>query len=402
MASSRQFVVNTAQYFRPKPPSFKIREEICRGAYGSVHFGELDGRPVAVKRIHRLLLEAARGQGDFEQVMTDFKRECQLLEKIDHPHVVDFRGAFYDETTDEPLLVMERMRENLREFLERNRNDLSQQRQLLICLEIARGLRFLHTHTPPIVHRDLTDKNVMLGKDGLVKIGDLGQSRLKANNAEYFNTAQPGAIPFMPPEAMQEQSHYNEKLDIFSLGVLMLEVATQQPPRVRLVGIGRDKEIVRRREDLSKLEEDHPLKPLILSCLEDDPKERPDIVTVHTQLQAIVEGVEVSVLAFTTPLLHVLISVSVHVYLLITRFSIMLWAILFEWNRVKIRSDSCLSDICLYGVQSSSPGCLSCPPVTSRESVVLPSSPAHSSYLAAYRLSKGCNSSACALHYYIP
>ena len=303
MASSLQFVVNTAQYFRPKPPSLKIREEICRGAYGSVHFGELDGRPVAVKRIHRLLLEAARGQGDFEQVMTDFMRECQLLEELDHPHVVDFRGAFYDETTDEPLLIMERMRENLREFLERKRNDLRQQRQLQICLEIVRGLRFLHTHTPPIIHRDLTDKNVMLGKDGLVKIGDLGQSRLKANNAEYFSTAQPGAIPFMPPEAMQEQSHYNEKLDIFSLGVLMLEVATQQPPRVRLVGIGTVKEIVRRREDLSKLEEYHPLKPLILSCLKDDPKERPDIVTVHTQLLSIVEGVEVSVLVYLTPLL---------------------------------------------------------------------------------------------------
>ena len=302
MASSRQFVVNTAQYFRPKPPSLKIRKEICRGAFGSVHLGELDGRPVAVKRIHRLLLEAAREQGDFEQVMTGFKRECQLLEMLDHPHVVDFRGAFY-ETTDEPLLVMERMRENLQEFLKRKQNDLSQQKQLLICLEIARGLRFLHTQTPPIVHRDLTDKNVMLGKDGLVKIGDLGQSRLKANNAEYFSTAQPGTILFMPPEAMQEQSHYNEKLDIFSLGVLMLEVATQQPPRVRLVGIGTVKEIVRRREDLSKLEEDHPLKPLILSCLEDDPKERPDIVTVHTQLQAMVEGVEVSVLAYTTPLL---------------------------------------------------------------------------------------------------
>ena len=303
MASSRQLVVNTAQYFRPKPPSLKIREEICRGAYGSVHFGELDGRPVAVKRIHRLLLEAARGQGDFERVMTDFKRECQLLEKLDYPHVVDFQGAFYDETTDEPVLVMERMRESLREFLERKRNELSQQRQQVICLEIARGLRFLHTHTPPIIHRDLTDKNVMLGKDGLVKIGDLGQSRLKANNAEYFNTAQPGAIPFMPPEAMQEQSRYNEKLDIFSLGVLMLEVATQQPPKVDLVGIGRDKETVRRRDDLSKLEEDHPLKPLILSCLMDDPKKRPDIVTVHTQLLSMVEGVEVGVLVYMTPLL---------------------------------------------------------------------------------------------------
>ena len=95
----------------------------------------------------------------------------------------------------------------------------------------------------------------------------------------------------------------------------MLEIATQQPPRVHLVGIDRDREIVRRTEDLSKLEEDHPLESLILSCLEDDPKERPDIVTVHTQLQAIVEGVEVSVLACTTPLMHVTVLISLSVYM---------------------------------------------------------------------------------------
>ena len=295
--ASRQ-LLKAALYFQPKPSSLVIRGEISRGAYGSVHFGELDGRPVAVKRIHRLLLEAARGQGDFDQIMRDFSRECQLLESLNHPHVVNFLGAFYDETTDEPLLVMERMRENLREYLVRNQNDLSPQKQLQICLEITRSLRFLHTHDPPIVHRDLTDKNVMIGKDGLVKIGDLGQSRLKANYAEYFSTAQPGAIPFMPPEAMQELSQYNEKLDIFSLGVLMLEVATQQPPHVGLVGIGTVKEIVRRRGDLSKLEEDHCLKPLILSCLKDDPRERPDIMTVHTQLLAMVEGVEVCAIAW--------------------------------------------------------------------------------------------------------
>ena len=156
-------------------------------------------------------------------------------------------------------------REYRREFFERKRNELSQ--QLQIYLEIACRLCFLHTHTPPIVHRGLMDKNVMLGKDGLVKIGDVGQSREKANNAEYFSTAQPRAIPFMRPESMQEQSHYNEKVDT-SLSVLMLEVATQQPPRVQLVGISTVKEIIRHRKNLSTLEEDHSLKPLILSSLE--------------------------------------------------------------------------------------------------------------------------------------
>ena len=68
--------------------------------------------------------------------------------------------------------------------------------------------------------------------ESMAKISDLGQSRLKT--LDYFSTGQPGAIPFMSHEAMQELPHYNKKLDMFSLGVLVLEIATQQFPRVRM------------------------------------------------------------------------------------------------------------------------------------------------------------------------
>ena len=279
---------STTRYFRPKPPSLEIGKEFSRGAYGAVHSGRLDGKEVAVKRIHGLLLEAARGQGDLETMLHDFRHECELLERVDHPNVVEFEGAFYDETTEEPILVMELMTENLRQYLERNSGQLSRHKQLAICVEIVRGLHFLHTRSPPIVHRDLTDKNILLNADGVVKIGDLGQSKLKT--VDYFSTGQPGAIPFMSPEAMEQPSHYNEKLDVFSLGVLMLEIATQQSPRVGMVGIGVTPELQRRRGDLSKLDEDHPLRPLILSCLNDNPKERPDIAAVYSQLLTMVES----------------------------------------------------------------------------------------------------------------
>ena len=62
----------------------------------------------------------------------------------------------------------------------------------------------------------------------------------------------------MPPEAMRKDSHYNEKLDIFSLGVVKLEIATQQPPEVDLVGIGVTPEIQRHGADLFKLETTDP------------------------------------------------------------------------------------------------------------------------------------------------
>ena len=279
------------RYFHPKPPSLTIGAEINRGAYGTVHSGLLNGKPVAVKRIHILLLDAAKQQGDFDKMFSDFQRECQLLEHLEHPHVVGFKGAFYDSASEEPILVMELMSENLQTYLKDRKGKLSRQKQLQICVEIVRALRFLHMRSPPIMHRDLTDKNILLSSDGLIKIGDLGQSKWKT--PDYFSTAQPGAIPFMPPEAMMPHSHYDEKIDIFSLGVLMLEIATQELPCVSLVGIGTSSELQRRHGDLSKLDQDHPLKQLILSCLKDDPKERPHIVEIHTQLLSMLEGIQV-------------------------------------------------------------------------------------------------------------
>ena len=290
MALSR--LSGSSRYFRPKPASLEIGERLDDGGYGVVHVGRLDGKDVAVKRLYR-------HRGD--TVLQNFRCECDLLEGVDHPHVVEFKGAFYDETTDEPILVMELMAENLRQYLERNRGQLSRQKQLEICSAIVRGLRFLHTRSPPIVHRDLTDKNILLDADGVVKIGDLGQAKLKT--AEYFSTTFPGQVSFMPPEAaVAGNSHYNEKLDMFSLGVLMLEIATQKHPRRDLTGINTTPEVLRRRGDLSKLDKDHPLQPLILSCLNDNPKERPDIVAVHTELLAMVEGVEVILLIMHTVL----------------------------------------------------------------------------------------------------
>ena len=291
MFLSRQSHSSSAQYFSPKPPSLTIRMELNRGAYGTVHSGQLDGKPVAIKQIHLLLLKAAKEQGDFSKMMSDFQSECQLLEQLKHPHVVAFKGAFFDGTTEAPLLVMELMRENLQQYLNRKQGLLSQLEQLQICIEIVNAVCFLHERTPPLMHRDLNDKNILLSSDGTIKIGDLGQSKLKM--LDHLNTVQPGAMAFMPPEALQQHSCYDEKLDIFSLGVLMLEVATQQPPRVNMYGSGFIPELKRREKDLAKLGGDHPLRPLIISCLEDNPKKRPDIVKVRSKLLSIAERVKV-------------------------------------------------------------------------------------------------------------
>ena len=183
---------------------------------------------------------------------------------------------------------MERMKENLRQFLDTHFGKLTIQEQIHISLEITLGLAFLHQLTPPMVHRDLNDKNVMFTFDGVVKIGDFGQSRLKKEL--YLTSDQPGMVPYMPPEALKiEEAKYDESLDIFSLGVLMLEIGTQQPPGLNIVGIGIVSEIKRRGKDLQRMSDLHPLKPFILFCLSDDRKKRPKAALLEMVLPRLEE-----------------------------------------------------------------------------------------------------------------
>ena len=193
---------------------------------------------------------------------------------------------------------MEKMQENLRQFLNKCKKNLRLPKQLRISLEIIRGVAFLHQQTPPLVHRDLNDKNVMFSFEGVVKIGDFGQSKLKKDL--YLTSGQPGMVTFMPPEALDvDASKYNESLDIFSVGVLMLEIGTQQEPLVNLRGIGVIREVDRRERDLKALGEEHPLRPQILLCLKDNPKERPKASDLQREVLALVdEGDEVSIYTY--------------------------------------------------------------------------------------------------------
>ena len=105
-----------SRHFPPKPPILKIGKEINRGAYGTVYEGEMNENPVAVKKIHRVLLETSLQQGA-TTILDSFKNECALLEKADNVHVVRFHGAYYDEESQEPILVMEKLHQNLSEYL---------------------------------------------------------------------------------------------------------------------------------------------------------------------------------------------------------------------------------------------------------------------------------------------
>ena len=170
---------NIFSLFAPRPDELKIGPEISRGAYGTVHSGTLGRRPVAVKNVHQLLMDyASESEEALEAVMEGFRRECELLEAAKHANVVEFLGVFHQDGS--ALLVMELMEQTLEKFLKEKRGNLSQEKQMYICVQVVSGLLFLHQHDPQILHRDLTAKNVLMGKDGsIAKISDLGQAKFR-------------------------------------------------------------------------------------------------------------------------------------------------------------------------------------------------------------------------------
>ena len=265
----------------PKRPGWKltIDKEIGSGAYAVVYEGKLNKKPVAVKKMHPLLL-VLEGVTELSQ---SFLQSAVLLKQLGHPHIVEFI-EFYDSKDGDHALVMERLDCNLRNYLERHTGKLSRERQIDICLQMADVVHYLHSQQPPVVHRDLAAKNVLLSPDGVLKLGSC-RSAARMPSCGYFDVQAPGTLMYMPPEALViGNAHYNEKIDIFSFGVLMLEIATQCSPSVKLPGLGTVPEIDRRAKDLSLLPEDHPLKPIILQCLRDDPGERPDSGAVFRML----------------------------------------------------------------------------------------------------------------------
>ena len=154
-------------------------------------------------------------------------------------------------------------------------------------------MAYLHGRDKPLIHRDLGSKNVLLTKEGVVKIADFGQSKLLQNIEQPLTTTQPGTVLYMPPEAVDSKTGYTAKVDSFSLGVLLLEICTQSGPSSGLKNIGAVIEVIRHEEDLSLLGDAHPLKPLIVWCLQHE-KLRPAVAVIHNHVKGVRETSKVS------------------------------------------------------------------------------------------------------------
>ncbi|GAB4840427.1 hypothetical protein Ancab_021194 [Ancistrocladus abbreviatus] len=197
-------------------PSRKLGE----GGFGPVYKGKLDdGREIAVK-----MLSHTSRQGKKE-----FQNEAKLLARVQHRNVVNLLG--YCTHGEEKLLVYEYVpNESLDKLLfkDEGKGQLDWKRRCDIIAGVAKGLLYLHEDSHCcIIHRDIKASNILLDQKWIPKIADFGMARLFPEDQTHVNTRIAGTNGYMAPEYVMH-GHLSKKADVFSFGVLMLELISGQ------------------------------------------------------------------------------------------------------------------------------------------------------------------------------
>ncbi|KAJ3678968.1 hypothetical protein LUZ61_021132 [Rhynchospora tenuis] len=199
----------------------KFQNNIGTGGFGSVYVGALEnGIQVAVKtRSH------SSSQG-----VKEFLAEAQNLTRVHHKNLVTLIGYCMD--GDCMALVYEYMQEGtLQDKLRDNARPLTWSQRIRIAYDSALGLEYLHKAcNPPLIHRDVKTNNILLNANLEAKIADFGLSRAFDNDANtHVSTAVVGTPGYLDPEYYTSYK-LSEKSDVFSFGVVLLEIITGHHP----------------------------------------------------------------------------------------------------------------------------------------------------------------------------
>ncbi|XP_047321960.1 uncharacterized protein LOC124925883 [Impatiens glandulifera] len=205
-------------------------KELGSGTFGTVYHGKWRGTDVAIKRINE---RCFAGKASEEQRMRDdFWNEAIKLADLHHPNVVAFYGVVLDGPGGSVATVTEYMvNGSLRNALPKNEKTLDRRKRLLIAMDVAFGMEYLHGKN--IVHFDLKSDNLLVNlRDPyrpICKVGDLGLSKVKCQT--LISGGVRGTLPWMAPELMNGSSNLvSEKVDVFSFAIVMWELLTGEEP----------------------------------------------------------------------------------------------------------------------------------------------------------------------------
>ncbi|KAE9606192.1 hypothetical protein Lal_00025167 [Lupinus albus] len=289
------------------PLAFTADDLLCataeimgKSTYGTVYKATLeDGSQAAVKRLREKI---TKGQREFES-------EVSILGRIRHPNLLALR-AYYLGPKGEKLLVFDYMpKGSLASFLHARGSEtiIDWPTRMKIAQGMAGGLFYLHSHEN-IVHGNLTSSNVLLDENTNAKIADFSLSRLMTTGVNSNVIATAGALGYRAPE-LSKLKKANTKTDVYSLGVILLELLTGKPPGEAMNGVDLpqwvasivkeewtnevfDTELMR--DSSTNGDELLNTLKLALHCVDPSPSARPEAQQVLQQLQHIRPEAEVS------------------------------------------------------------------------------------------------------------
>ncbi|XP_062073087.1 probable LRR receptor-like serine/threonine-protein kinase At1g06840 [Humulus lupulus] len=276
--------------------NFTFSTQVGRGGYGKVFKGILaDNTIVAIKRAEEGSLQGQK----------EFLTEIELLSRLHHRNLVSLLG--YCDEEDEQMLVYEFMPNGtLRDWLSaKAKGTLNFSMRLRVAMGSAKGILYLHTEAdPPIFHRDIKASNILLDSNFTAKVADFGLSRLaptldsEGTVPEYVSTVVKGTPGYLDPEYFLTHK-LTDKSDVYSLGVVFLELLTGMHPISHGKNIVREVLTAHQSGTMFSVIDSNmgsyssacieKFAALALSCCHDQTEKRPSMLEVVRELEDILQ-----------------------------------------------------------------------------------------------------------------
>ncbi|EMD38101.1 hypothetical protein CERSUDRAFT_113236 [Gelatoporia subvermispora B] len=268
------------------PEKLTKLEKIGSGGFKDVFIGKFRGRKVAIAEF--------RGQLSAMDI-----KELKLLGDFNHPNIVRFLGVSIPENTKEtPVMIVSELCSNgdLFDYI-RNVHAPSLYRVLCIMLDIARGLEYLHTRKPSVIHRDCKSSNILITSKGVAKITDFGLAKVKQSTRSMMRSVV-GTVNWQAPELWHPSPKYNHKVDVFSCAMVYWEVLQWHVPNKKFPWEGMNEHAIydivgnkRQRPSVSSLRKQWcpEIVDLIERMWAHEHQDRPSMTEVVEELQELVQ-----------------------------------------------------------------------------------------------------------------
>ncbi|XP_052790328.1 serine/threonine-protein kinase TNNI3K-like [Mya arenaria] len=204
----------------------EFNDVIGSGSFGKVYKGRFRGKIVAVKR-YKASCFGTKSDVDM------FCREVAILSKLNSPYVIQFLGACLDDPSQFAIVTQYVPGGSVYSLLHEQKRLIDLHSKLIIAIDVAKGMNYLHTLPQPIIHRDLNSQNILTDEHGHAIVADFGESQF-LRTLEDNMTKQPGNLRWMAPEIFTQCTKYNIKADMFSYSLCLWELLAGELPFAHL------------------------------------------------------------------------------------------------------------------------------------------------------------------------